>query len=316
VKLAQLFSLRSELYRAIRDFFSALGYVEVETPILVRSPGMEPNLDPFHMKVGKETWGLITSPEYAMKKLLGKGLEKIFTMSKVFRREAVEDDLHTQEFTMLEWYASGMEYQEGMGVTESLIKNVGGKLHAIFPEQVRDLSSLSFVRVRLPTRFKEQTGVTLCDASTEDLKALCQSFGLPTSLTDSWSDLFYRIYLVKIEPWLTKGAVFVYDYPKEQAALSRFTKDGRYAERFELYLNGMELCNAFTELTDVKEQRRRFLAEAEERQRLTKHVFPIDEELLRVLPSMREPTFGNALGLDRLLMFFLNAPSIHHVIPL
>ncbi|MEK9130651.1 MAG: amino acid--tRNA ligase-related protein, partial [Patescibacteria group bacterium] len=126
--------------------------------------------------------------------------------------------------------------------------------------------------------------------------------------------LFHRLFVTQIETKLPAGGAFVYDFPKAQAALSRLTPDGKYAERFELYLNGVELCNAFTELTDEREQRRRFEEETEERRRLGKPVFPIDESLLSGLPSLRQPTFGNALGIDRLLMLLTNAQSIDEVL--
>ena len=136
----------------------------------------------------------------------------------------------------------------------------------------------------------------------------CQRLGLTTDASDTWSDLFHRIFVTYIE---NPSPCFVYDFPKQQAALSALTTDGKYAQRFELYVNGVELCNAFTELTDSLEQRARFEQELAERQRLCKETFPIDEELLSLLPSVRRPTFGNALGIDRLLMLKLGIKDIN-----
>jgi lysyl-tRNA synthetase class 2 len=124
--------------------------------------------------------------------------------------------------------------------------------------------------------------------------------------------VFYRLFLTKIEPELS-GNVFVYDYPKYQASLSRLTEDGKYGERFELYMNGLEICNGFTELTDGAEQRKRFEEESEERKLASKTVHPIDEELLSLLPSLRTPTFGNALGIDRLHMILTGRTKIEDV---
>ncbi len=312
-RLKQLFEDKAKLSEAIREFFRLRGYLEVETPILVASPDMSPALTPFETELvaadGSVRRGaLITSPEFSMKKLLGEGLEKIFTLTKVFRNsDFFVDDApkqHNPEFTMLEWYQQGMDYQAGMDETEALVKFCVASLGDATP----------FARVHIPTRFKEITSLDLDTASNDDLKSACQTLGLLTDQTDTWSDLFHRIFVTHIETRLPKTGAFVYDFPKQQAALSRLTPDGKFAERFELYLGGQELCNAFTELTNSTEQRRRFGHEQAERKRLGKPLFPIDEELLRLLPSLRQPTFGNALGVDRLLIHLTGAKSIEDVL--
>ena len=287
-----------EMYDAIRAFFRERGYFEVETPLLVRSPGMEPNLDPF--EVGP--FGLITSPEYSMKKLLGSGLEKVFTITKVFRSgDSETSELHNPEFSMLEWYEQGIDYLEGMNQTEELVRVCG--------------LDVSWSRYRVRDLMFEHAEVDLDIATRDDLVAACRKHGLSIEEDDTESDLFYRLFLTQIEPKLKQEpACFVYDYPVYQSGLARLTADGKYAERFEAYLNGVELCNAFTELTDPDEQRRRFEIEAEERRQLGKKVWPIDEDLLTALSSIKNPTFGNALGLDRLLMALTKADSIEQVI--
>lgn len=296
---------RNELYATIRAFFQERGFLEVETPFLVASPDLSPMLDYFETTQEFPTpdsptlrLALITSPELSMKKLLGKGLQRIFTLARVFRNGEADTGQHRREFTMLEWYEQGVDYRTGMDQTEALVG------------QVLELPAIE--RVHLPTRFLELTGVDYADATFDEMRSACEKLGLTTDASDTWSDLFHRIFVTNIEPHLPSAA-FVYDFPKQQAALSALTPDGKYAQRFELYIDGLELCNAFTELTDQAEQRARFEEELAARRRLNKSLFPIDEELLALLPSLRRPTFGNALGVDRLLMLKLGLRNIHQV---
>ncbi len=291
---------RATINAAIRSFFVDRGFVEVETPLIVRSPGMEPNLRPFETKViepdgSQHAAGLITSPEYAMKKLLGQGMEKIFTITKVFRNEEAFGGQHNPEFSMLEWYQQGADYQGCMDETEALVQVVARALGVDQPESVE--------RLKLRDLFLEHAGVDL-------------DYDLPPThdSTDTQSDRFYRIFLEKIEPVLQDRNVFLFDYPKYQAALSTLTPDGLYGQRFELFMSGLELCNGFTELTDPAEQRRRFEQEAGERKDLGKTVFPIDEELLALLGSVQTPTYGNALGIDRLHMVLTGRSDIEDVL--
>lgn len=284
---------RQRINDSIRSFFRARGFTEVETPIIVASPGMEPNLQPFETDIiepdGKRHQaGLITSPEYAMKKLLGQGLEKIFTITKVFRNGEELGGNHYPEFSLLEWYGPG-DYQDCMDETEALIKEVAKGFE-------KDIDT--FDRKRM---------VDLFNGHGLDLQKLEKKGD------DTESDAFHRAFLDHIEPNLGSTPIFVHDYPVYQAALARLTEDKQYGERFELYMNGLELCNGFTELTDSREQRKRFEEEAEERKALEKTVFPIDEELLRLLPSIPSPTYGNALGIDRLHMAVTDRKRIQDV---
>lgn len=242
---------RLAMWRDVEDhihaFFQARGFVSVRTPLIVQAPGMEPNLDPLEVSVNKQPHALITSPEYAMKKLMGAGLEKIYTLTPVFRN--FEDGkLNTPEFTMLEWYAPGT-YEDLMRETEELLKFV-----------LEDKSRWSYLTYA---------------------QARVDAFGNPR--TDA-------------------RRFFVTQYPKEQASLARLSADGLYAERFEAFGDGMELCNGFCELLDPVEQKRRFILEQEERRQLGKTVFPIDEQFLDALGRIRGPIYGNALGVDRLVM--------------
>ncbi len=242
----------------IHAFFQARGFVHVRAPLVVRCPGQEPNLDPLEVLVNGEPCALITSPEYFMKKLMGSGLEKVYTLTPVFRN--FESGAHNMpEFSMMEWYAPGT-YEDLMKETEDLFQCV-----------LEDRSHWSHVTY-------EQAAV--------------DEFG---------------------DPHTPHRRFFVTRYPKEQASLARLSDDGTYAERFEAFGDGMELCNGFCELLDPVEQRRRFVLEQEERRQQGKTVFPIDEEFLEALGHIHGPIYGNALGLDRLVMLKYAVRDIHDI---
>ncbi len=302
---------RALLNETIRTFLKERGYLEVETPLFVACPDLSPNLTPFETSATEPNGtnhrgALITSPEFSMKKLLGAGFEAIYTLTKVFRDGEEFGGTHNPEFTMLEWYRQGADYHFGMDETEALVQAA----LATFGKPALP----AFKRARVRDLFLQYVGLDLDTATVEDQRAACDRFNLHPSSTDTESDLFYRLFLAKVEPNLGADPIFVYDYPSHQAALSRLTPDGKYGERFELYVGGLELCNAFTELTDPAEQRRRFLSEQEERKTLGKTGFPIDETLLARLSSVRHPTFGNALGVDRLHMLCAGTASIKDVL--
>jgi lysyl-tRNA synthetase class 2 len=214
---------------------------------------------------------------------------------------------HNTEFSMLEWYQQGADYQACMDETEALVRATVDAFKNVL------LSSEPFRRVRVRDLFLEHVGLDLDSATPDNLRVSCATRNIHTDPSDTESDLFYRLFLALVEPNLGAEPIFVYDYPPHQAALSRLTPDGKYGERFELYIDGLELCNAFTELVNAHEQRRRFEIEAEERRTLGKTVFPIDEELLCLLPHIQNPSFGNALGIDRLHMIATGAKSIEDV---
>lgn len=309
---------RQTINDAIRLFFKSRGYIEVETPMVVRSPGMEPNLVPFETQVIEpngtiHSAALITSPEYSMKKLLGSGMEKIFTLTKVFRNEEAFGGNHNPEFTLLEWYKQGADYQSCMDETENLIQSVQRVFASEYELLHKDKFDQPFSRLRIRDLFLEKVGVDLDEGGSGLLKKACLGQGIHITEDDTESDLFYRLFLTKIEPEL-QGNVFVYDYPKYQASLARLTPDKKYGERFELYMNGLELCNGFTELTNAEEQRSRFLQESQERESLSRRVYPIDETFLNLLPSVQSPAFGNALGVDRLHMICANRQRIEDVL--
>lgn len=246
----------------VHAFFRSRGFEEFHTPILVSSPGSEPNLDPLEVSVNnskkKNTLALITSPEYSMKKLLGAGFEKIYTVTPVFRNNEFGSQ-NIPEFFMLEWYAPG-QYEDLMEETEDLLKTV--------------LSD--------NTSWPRKTFI----------EAKIDEFG---------------------DPHVTDKRFFVTQYSKEQASLAKISANGLYAERFEVFADNMEICNGFAELTDPVEQRRRFEREQTERINAGKTVFPIDEELLEALSRIKKPVYGNALGLDRLVMLKYGVGDIHDI---
>jgi len=321
VKNLQTYIQAMKLRTFIRSFFVSKGFQEVETSYLVRSPGMEPNLFPFESTLiefngTKHEAGLVTSPEYGCKKLLGAGLPKIFELARVFRNHEPLDETHNPEFTMLEWYRAGEGYEAIMNDIEELVKYCAKELS---PGTVpaRGLSpDVTWERVTVNELFKRHCGFALEDAlNAELLNAKCVKLGIQTQPTDSFDDLFFRIFLTKIEPHLgVARPTIVYEYPAQMAALARKKPgDPRFAERFEVYINGMEIANAYGELTDPVEQRTRFEAEQNERKALGKYVFPIDEALLASLGKIGQAS-GIALGVDRLAMLLLGAKSIDEVL--
>lgn len=291
--------LRAKLWidvqASIHGFFASRGYLNVQTPLIVRSPGMEPNLDPVGVDVRlldgvTHRGGLITSPEYSMKKLLGAGLKKIYTLTPVFRNVEKMGERWSVEFTMLEWYRQGQNYEACMQETEELVNAILG--YPLQPTPYQPWPRVSYVQ-----EFKKHFGYHPADASPEQAAKI--------------ADLFQFEVMPKLEAEYAR--FFLIDYPVFEAALAQKNTDGRSAQRFEGYVNGIEICNGFTELVDPVEQRARFVIEAEERRAASKEVFPIDEELLNGLGSIASPSFGNALGIDRLIMLKAGVKDIDSI---
>jgi lysyl-tRNA synthetase class 2 len=255
-----------------------------------------------------------------MKRLLAGGLERIFQICPAFRDEP-EATTHRPEFTMLEWYRAHAGYEDIMRDTEELIERLARKIHGR-PEiryQGRTISvATPWPRLRVRDLFAEHAGVDLVRASTpESLAAECRRLGLQSSPDDTWDDLYFRIWLNLIEPRLPQDrAVLVTRYPASQAALAVVDADAdgsRWAKRFEAYAGGLELGNAFEELTDPAEQRRRFIEDMELRERIYGPGFPknpLDEEFLQALTEGMPPAGGIAVGVDRLVMLLADEPDI------
>jgi lysyl-tRNA synthetase class 2 len=312
---------RNRIVAAIRTWFKGQGFVEVDPAYLVVSPGNETHLHAFETVALDEaltprTRYLHTSPEFAMKKLLAAGEEKIFTLSRVWRnREG--GPRHAVEFTMLEWYRAGQGYETLMEDCASLMA-LAARAAGVSEFRHRDTTCEPFQPPRRTTLQAEaqRHGVDLLSTfdTPQTLATQLNAIGLHTAPDDSWSDLFSRLLTARIEPNLGPGPVILDAYPAPEAALARKSPtDPRTAERFELFACGLELANAFGELTDAAEQRARFTADMDLKESLYGTRYPLDEDLLAALPHMPQ-TSGAALGLDRLVMLATHAPRLTDVL--
>jgi lysyl-tRNA synthetase class 2 len=323
--LRQNLQVRAKAAAAVRAFFDAQGYLEVETPVVVAKPGMEPHLDPFETTVidpfgNRYPSFLITSPEYAMKKLLVAGFPKIYQLARCFRNGEAFEGRHNPEFTMLEWYRTGTDYVGIMDEMEALVKDVATK--AVYRTTIErngtviDLAK-PWERLTVKEAMMRHTGIDL-DAAMEDKNVFLEFLAghghvLPEDA--SWDDAFFLTFLNEVEPKLgLERPTILYEYPITMAALSKaVARDSRYAERFELYIGGLEVANAFTELTDAKEQRKRLEEERELRKSLGRTDYAVDEDFLAALEEGMPEAGGIALGFDRLLMLLLAEDDIRHV---
>jgi lysyl-tRNA synthetase class 2 len=299
---------RGRILRAVRAWFEAEGFLEVETPARVRSPGQEVHLDA--IAAGDGHW-LITSPEYHLKRLVAAGFSQVVEIGRCWR-DHESGPHHATEFTMVEWYRAGAPLETLAADCEALI---GVAIRAT----ERGPSALGlaapFARTTVRELFRRHAGLDLRgDEDAAELGDQARAAGVALGSAEAWDDIFYQVFLDRIEPALaTAGPTFVFDWPAPLAALARpKPEDPRLCERFELYAGGLELANAFGELSDAVEQRRRFEAESHVRAARGKAVYPIDEALLAALPRM-PPTAGIALGFDRLVMLALGLSDIRQV---
>jgi lysyl-tRNA synthetase class 2 len=305
---------RARIVRGVRAWFEAEGFLEVETPARVRAPGQEIHLDAIPSGTGCDggaRW-LATSPEYHMKRLLGAGFERLVQIGKAWRAGEVGPH-HQPEFLIAEWYRAGAPLSAIADDCEALVGIAAQAAGS--PNAALDLTG-SFERTTVREVVKRHAGVDLWgDETVAALAAKATAAGVDVAGRASWDDVFFQLWLDRVEPRLGRGRpTFVFDWPAPLGALARRKADDpRLVERFELYANGLELANAFGELTDPDEQRARFAAESETRARLGKAVYARDEKLLAALPHMR-PTAGVALGMDRLVMLVLGAGDIREVI--
>ena len=320
---------RGRILAAVRGFFAARGYVEVDTPALQVSPGLEPHLRAFQTRLHDPRDSrtaeryLHTSPEFAMKKLLVAGMPRIWQLAHVFR-DGERSATHHPEFTMLEWYRVGATYFDVMDECEALVRDCQQAVGAdelAWRGQTAD-ARRPWRRLTVADAFVEHCGIDLLATAPDllapdigPLAAAAHHLGIAPHPGDDWEALFFRIFLERIEPVLGLGApAILYDYPLSMAALSRRSpRDPRVAERFEVYVCGLELANAFGELTDAAEQRRRFLADQAKKQALYGETYPIDEDFLAALDHGLPPCAGIALGFDRLVMLATAAEDIEDV---
>lgn len=304
--IGRALAARAEGIRTIRGFFERKSFIEIDTPCLVPSPGLDLHLAAFEVPSGQsdETSAyLSTSPEYQMKRLLAGGVPRCFQLARCFRRGEA-GKRHNPEFLMLEWYRAFAGIDEIMNDTEDLVRHVAQALAGgaeITVGSFRINLSESFERLPLGEAFERYARVRSDDA---------------IALATSDEERFFRTLIEEVEPRLATEThpIFLTEFPAPFASLARLKpSDPRVAERFELYIGGIELCNGFGELTDPGEQRTRFERDLAAREKSGKPVYPIDERFLAALEEGMPPAAGNALGVDRLLAMCLGREDIASV---
>jgi elongation factor P--(R)-beta-lysine ligase len=314
---------RNRIQRACRDWFDAQGFTEVDPAALTLSPGNEAHLHAYRADTVMPDGTvrpryLHTSPEFAMKKLLAAGETRIHTFAHVWRNRE-DSPRHAAEFTMLEWYRTGADYTVLMDDTMALIRRAASATPLRHGHVTCDPMAPPD-RLSLADAFA-RAGITLTATLRPDgtpnraaMAAAVTAVGLRVTDDDTWSDLFSRALVAFVEPTLGHGRVTILDrYPACEAALARRCPDDpRFSERFEVYACGVELANGFGELTDAAEQRRRFQAEMDEKERVYGDRYPLDEDFLQALTHM-PPASGIALGFDRLIMLATGAPRVADV---
>jgi lysyl-tRNA synthetase class 2 len=317
---------RGRIVAALRAWFAAREFVEVETSALQVSPGNETHLHAFATALlvsGRPPAScyLRTSPEFACKKLLSAGEPRIVEFARVFRNRE-RGALHAPEFTMLEWYRAQAPYEILMEDCAAIIAvaaaAAGTPKLAFRGREVDPLAAPEFLTV--VEAFARYAAIDLTASLSplapdrEGFAAAAAATGIRLAADDNWGDIFSRVLVERVEPALGHGrATVLYEYPAALSALARpKPSDPRVAERFELYVCGVELANGFGELADPVEQRRRLTAEMAEKERIYGERYPLDEDFLAALAEM-PPASGVALGLDRLVMLVTGAPHIDHV---
>jgi lysyl-tRNA synthetase class 2 len=346
---------RGRILTAVREFFASEGFVEVQTPALQISPGLEPHLQAFATELNDPRDGaalpryLHTSPEFAMKKLLVGGETRIWQLAPVFR-DRERGAAHHPEFAMLEWYRADATYRDLMDDCERLLRAAqaagsgraptptlprghgggsgpearGGGRHGQLTRRGNTADArLPFERLSVAEAFSGYADIDILATAPDPLHpdlarltAAAERIGITPHPGDDWEALYFRIFLDRIEPQLGIGPpTILYDYPLSMAALSRRKPaDPRLAERFELYVCGLELANAFSELTDPREQRARFVADQARKRALYGKTYPIDEDFLAALDHGLPDCAGIALGFDRLVMLCTGADRIDDVL--
>jgi lysyl-tRNA synthetase class 2 len=317
---------RGQIVAALRSWFAAQGFLEVETGALQVSPGNETHLHAFATSLkapdgSSEELFLRTSPEFACKKLLAAGERRIVEFAKVFRNRE-RGALHHPEFTLVEWYRVEEPYQKLMEDCAALL-SAAAKAAGTTQFSFRGRTADPFAtpqRLTVADAFARFAGIDLLATLPNGkpdralLAQAAQAAGIRIADDDTWGDIFSRVLVERVEHELGIGRATILDaYPSVQAALAKPSHDPRVAERFELYVCGVELANGFGELTDATEQRRRLEQEMAEKQRIYGERYPIDEDFLDALAMMPQAS-GIALGLDRLVMLATGAARIDQVV--
>jgi len=313
----------------MRQFFRDKGFLETDTPILAPFLIPEPSFEVFstlRLSDGKEGQKLymVPSPELWMKRLLASGAsgsQDIFQISKCFRNSEPSSGIHLNEFTMLEWYARGRDYLYNTGLTEDLVIHLLEALGTDEKIKCRgtevDLVA-PFSRISMRDAFLQHASLDLDKCGeTEELRKAAENRGISTMTDDSWEVLFHRIFLMLVEPGLpVDRPVFLSDYPARVRTLAKQKPGGQYAERWELYIAGIEIANCYTEAAGEPWIRDFFQEERERKNALCRVIHPADTELGEILSQGKlPPCSGTALGCDRLLMVLLGAENIQEVLP-
>jgi len=321
---------RQRIVRALRAWFDGEGFVEVETPVLQASPGGEVHLRPFKTELCDPHGGarkplyLQTSPEFAMKKLLVAGEEKLFQIAHAYRN-GEKSRLHHPEFTMVEWYRANADTAAIKNDCVALVRAGARAGGASFFESDGAMCDPfgEWEEISVADAFARHANIDLLATAPDPhrpdatlLRKAMEPLSLRTAPDDRWEDLFFRVMGEKIEPHLGRDRpTFLCDYPISMAALARpLPHDPRVAERFELYIAGIEIANAFGELTDADEQLRRFETDSALRKKLYGDAFPIDRDFIAALRHGMPQAAGIALGLDRLVMLCSKARHIEDVL--
>lgn len=314
-RLANL-AARGAALAELRGYFAEQGFLEVETPLWVRSPGLEVMLDPVPSDGG---W-LITSPEFQMKRLLAAGCERIYQVCRCFRNEE-SGAQHLREFTMVEWYRGWDELSAIAADVEQLVARLcprrDGVPYARWAGREIDVTP-PWPRMSVAEVMRTWAGFEVRgDEPAAELAAAARAAGIDLGGATAWDDIFYTAFVARVDPAIAalERPLLVTDWPLPLAALARQRSDGApVVERFEAYIGGVELANAFGELTDPEIQARRFTAERAERAARGKSVYPLDERLLAALAEGLPPSAGVALGFDRLVMLATGARHIRDVV--
>jgi lysyl-tRNA synthetase class 2 len=316
---------RMRIAAALREYFAAHGFVEVESTVLTVSPGNETHLHAFETDLvrpsgTRERRYLRTSPEFACKKLLAAGEQRIVEFARSFRNRE-RGALHYPEFTLIEWYRANAPYEllmDDCAAILALAAKIAGSSRFSFRERAVDPFAKSD-RLTVAEAFRRHAGIDLMavlpPCPTASFAAAAREAGVRVAADDSWGDIFSRVLVELVEPHLgTERATMLFEYPAVQSPLARPTaRDPRLAERFELYVCGVELANGCGELTDASEQRVRLEQQMAEKERIYGERYPIDEDFLAALALM-PPASGVALGFDRLVMLAAGATRIDQVL--
>lgn len=329
-KLWQRYFIREKVLRAIRLFFEGRQFHEVETPLLIARPPAESYLDVFETTLfdrnrkAKQAY-LSTSPEVPLKKLMVAGLGNCFALTKSFRNMETQSSLHNPEFTILEWYRIGVDYHEIMKDCEELflfintyLQRTGENTKAVEPHVLHYLGKQIHIgapweRLTVSQAFSKWAKVDFDEfLDMKNARQIARKKGYRIEKKNTWEEIYNQIFLNEVEPHLGRGRpTILYEFPGVMGALARRKKaDQRFAERFEFYIEGLELGDCYSELTDWKEQQDRFENELKEIKRLGKTIYDYDHDFIEALKIGLPDCSGIAVGVDRFVMLFANAKAI------